>query len=660
MERIEETTNRTSPPRPPRLAVISAAMSSIREGVIVTDAAGCVVYLNEAAQRLLGVDAAHAEGQLLSSTFTAVEAGRCEPIADLAARVLSTGSIPASFAQVDLMLGDGRRIPLDLGGQRLRSEDGIVDGVVLTFRDDTRRREAEREALRLLEAVESERKWLSQVLDSIADEVYFADTHGCYTYANPAALTEFGHGSVAGKKVEDVVRNLTVLRADGSPRPLREAPPLRALRGEVVRGEEQIVLTPRSGDMRYRQVSAAPVRDSAGNIIGSVSVVRDVTDRKRAEEAMREADRRKDVFLATLSHELRNPLAPIRTAADLLTSPRINGDGLRRCREIIARQVGHIASLLDDLLDVSRLTRGELRLKKSEVALEQILDAAIETARPLITAKTHTLTLDVPSALLLLEVDPVRMTQVLSNLLLNAAKYTEAGGMITLGTVLDEDALIIFVRDTGIGLSQEAANRVFEMFFQVNPAQEGGEGGLGIGLALVDALVSMHGGRVEVKSGGPNQGSTFSVILPRAVVCSPALPSSSAPVTERTEARQWRVLIADDNVDAADSLAMMLELAGDEVYVAYNGSDALELARRVRPHAALLDLGMPGMNGYELCKRIRHEPWGKGMAIIAVTGWGQDEDKEGARAAGFDHHLTKPVDPELFDRVIDGLPLEHE
>jgi two-component system CheB/CheR fusion protein len=630
-------------------------MSRIREGVIVTDLESRIVYLNEAAEALLGVDAAHAEGRPLSSVFTVVEAGRREPLADLVAQTASAGSLPASPSRpLNLVLQDGREIPLDLRGERLQCEDAGIDAVMLTFRDASGRRETEQEARRLLDAMRAEKEWLAQVLNSIADEVYFADTSGRYTYANPAALAEFGHESVEGKKVEDIIRHLTVLRADGTQRPIGEAPPLRALSGEVIRDEEQVVLTPRSGDMRHRRVSAAPVRDAAGNIIGSVSVVRDVTDRKRAEEALREADRRKDVFLATLSHELRNPLAPIRTAAELLSSPRIGHEGLKRCREIISRQIGHIASLLDDLLDVSRLTRGELRLKRSEVALEQILDAAIETARPLITSKSHTLTLDVPSALLLLDVDPVRMTQVLSNLLINAAKYTQAGGMITLGTVLQDDALIIFVRDTGAGLSPEVAGHVFEMFFQAQPAQEGGEGGLGIGLALVDALVSMHGGRVEVKSDGPNRGSTFSVVLPRTVVRNPAPASSSAQTKERAEARQGRVLVADDNVDAADSLAMMLELAGHEVHVAYNGTDAFDVAQRVKPHAALLDLGMPGMSGYELCARIRREPWGEEMLVIAVTGWGHDDDKEKARAAGFDHHFTKPVDPELFDRVMTG------
>ncbi len=246
------------------------------------------------------------------------------------------------------------------------------------------------------------------------------------------------------------------------------------------------------------------------------------------------------------------------------------------------------------------------------------------------------------------------MTQVLSNLLLNAAKYTKPNGTITLGTALEPDALILRVEDNGIGLAPDVAAHVFEMFYQSAPVLERGQGGLGIGLALANALVHMHGGRMEVESAGPDRGSTFSVILPRSVVLE--RPHETGPEWKAPAAaaggRALRVLVADDNADAADTLAMMLQLAGHQVHVAHNGADALEVARRVKPDVAMLDIGMPEMSGYELCARLRSEPWGERMRVIAVTGWGRDEDKRAALAAGFDHHLTKPVDPGALDRVL--------
>lgn len=629
-------------------------MASVREGVIVADLESRVVYLNPAAERLLDCRCADVEGRPLAAVLTLLLDGHREPVQGLVDALLGTGTLPRLPDSIGLADRGGFEVPVDLEGRRLRSPDGSVEGVVLTFRDVTQGRRTDEEARRLLDRVRAEREWLSLVLNSIADEVYFADAEGRYTYANPAALREFGHETVEGVEVRALIRRMVVLRGDGTARPIEEAPPLRALEGEVIRNEEQIVKTPRTGELRHRQVSAAPVRDAAGRIIGSVSVVRDVTDRKRAEEALREADRRKDVFLATLSHELRNPLAPIRTAAELLASPRVGPADLTRCKDIIGRQVAHMASLLDDLLDVSRLTRGELRLKKSRVALQHLLDGAIETARPLITAKRHTLKIEVPSALLLLEVDPVRITQAVSNLLVNAAKYTNPAGEIVLGSSFAPDRLTLFVRDTGTGLAAGTAERVFEMFFQIEPAKERGEGGLGVGLALVRALVEMHEGRVEVESAGLGRGSTFRIVLPPSVVVQSSSSSAAPEPTRVHEAERLSVLVADDNGDAADTLAMMLQLSGHDVHVAYGGAEAFELARRVQPAIALLDIGMPGMSGYELGARIRGEPWGERVALIAVTGWGEDEDKSKAREAGFDEHLLKPVDPTALDALLES------
>ena len=369
-------------------------------------------------------------------------------------------------------------------------------------------------------------------------------------------------------------------------------------------------------------------------------------------QALHEADRRKNVFLATLAHELRNPLAPIRTAAQLLESAHVSQPDLRRCRSIIVRQTTHMASLLDDLLDISRFTSGEITLRKVPVLLQQVLDAAVETAQPLIAAKQHRLQIEAPAEPITLHADPVRLSQVISNLLTNAAKYMDPEGEIVLGCRLDDSSLVIFVRDTGIGLAQEMQAKIFEMFVQAEPAKERAQGGLGIGLALVKALVELHGGKIDVRSAGHDQGCEFTITLPRdgIVEAHPVVPLTPQSTVPHGSAR--RVLIADDNQDGAETLGMLLQLDSHEVHLAHDGAAALEMAERFQPDVAVLDIGMPGLTGYEVAERIRGESWGREMMLIAVTGWGQQSDKDKARMAGFDHHLTKPIDPIELGRLL--------
>lgn len=370
-------------------------------------------------------------------------------------------------------------------------------------------------------------------------------------------------------------------------------------------------------------------------------------------EALRRADRRKDEFLATLAHELRNPLAPIRNAVKLLELPAADERRRQWGRDVISRQVQRMALLLDDLLDVSRITRGRLELKKDYIDLASLVASAIETARPMIDAKRHILETVLPEEPIELLIDPLRLSQALANLLTNAAKYSDPGGRITFTAALGDDELIFSVRDTGIGLSAASIPAVFEMFSQVDSAIDRSEGGLGIGLALVKGLVALHGGSVEAQSPGIGRGSTFTIHLPAAAVVhygarSDAQLAMSAVVAEP----RCSVLIADDNRDAADSLALLLQMSGYELHVCHSGREALALARRERPDALVLDIGMPGMSGYELARHIRQEDWGRGALLIAVTGWGQREDRERSRDAGFDHHLTKPVDPEALQALL--------
>jgi len=393
-----------------------------------------------------------------------------------------------------------------------------------------------------------------------------------------------------------------------------------------------------------------PYREPDSTVSGVLVTFIDVSNIVKAEEALVAADVRKDVFLATLSHELRNPLAPIRIAGQLLQSPKLAPDELRRAQNIISRQVTHMSSLLDDLLDVSRITRGSFFLKKEYVDVRVMIDDAVEAVRGALEAKRHTLRVNPPQAQILLEVDPVRITQVITNLLTNAVKYTPVGGLIHVGVEAGAQILTIAVRDNGIGLTPAAMPKLFDMFTQVESELGRTEGGLGIGLALAKGLVQLHGGRLEVNSAGAGLGSEFLICLPRSLIVS-APPVASNPST-KPPISQRRILLADDNRDAADSLGMLLKLSDHEVYVTHSGGEAFAAAKELRPDVGIFDIGMPDLNGYELAERIRHEAWGKNMTLIALTGWGQDSDRRQAHLAGFDHHLTKPIDPDQLEGLL--------
>jgi PAS domain S-box-containing protein len=408
-------------------------------------------------------------------------------------------------------------------------------------------------------------------------------------------------------------------------------------------------------DGQYHPILAqgVPIRDDAGRVASWAGINLDIERMKRTEQALREADRRKDEFLATLAHELRNPLAPIRNAARLLGLPAANEEQRTWARDIIARQVRNMALLLDDLLDVSRITRGQLELKKDYVDLRSVVDVAIESAKPLIDAKKHELSVVLPEHAVRIEADPLRLSQILSNLLTNAAKYTDPCGRIQLRAVVEDRNLHFSVRDNGIGLRADSIATIFEMFSQVTSAVDRAEGGLGIGLALVKGLVRLHGGYVEALSAGPGHGSEFSVHLPRCVTDVPAVVPDAAPSSPMSSpSQQKRLLIADDNRDAATTLGALLELSGYSVTTVFCGQDALTAAAALKPDAFLLDIGMPDMSGYDLARRIRHEAWGRNAYLVALTGWGQAHDKEAARAAGFDEHLTKPIDPTILEAML--------
>lgn len=594
---------------------------------------------------------------------------------------------------------DGRRIPISLSVSPVRDSRGVVIGASKVARDISERKRAEqalRESERLLAAEadalvklneSSSRLWRSRTLQEGLEVMLAAVIELLGADKGNVQLLE-GRGKDGVLRIAaqrgfqpDFLEHYREVSADD------ECACGRALRSgqriiiEDVEAEASLRAPARAAD--YRSVVTTPLIGGDGKPLGMLSAhfrsvhrpgerelrrldlytlqASDFIQRCRMEQALRhnqealhEADRRKDEFLALLAHELRNPLAPIRYA---LATSRKAGRTLeqqKRAEEVIERQVAHMSRLLDDLLEVSRITHGTLELKKSRTELTVVLGAAIEAARPILDSRHHTLSLDLPKQTVRLEADPVRLAQVFSNLLINAAKYTDAGGSIELRATREESAVVVAVRDNGIGISADMMPRLFTLFSQAHTALGRSEGGLGVGLALARGLVALHGGRVEARSDGPGRGSEFIVRLPTGV---PALEVSQVDVRADGPATDagLKILVVDDSQDAADTCATVLELSGHEVQTAYSGRRALELARTFRPHALLLDIGLPDVNGYELARTIRAAPWGGGMVLIAVTGWGQGKDRRRALEAGFDHHLTKPIAAETLESLLQSL-----
>jgi len=385
-------------------------------------------------------------------------------------------------------------------------------------------------------------------------------------------------------------------------------------------------------------------------LVQALTAHREIEVELHQQRDWRDADRRKDEFLATLAHELRNPLAPIRQAALISKAPGATDAQKRWSHDVIDRQVQHMSLLLDDLLDISRVTRGTLALRMQPTELSSIIDTAVETARPTIDAKRHVLSVEAPAEPILFTADPLRVAQVLSNLLTNAAKYTDPEGQIRLIAGCEGDSVVIRVKDSGIGISAAALPRVFNMFSQVHSTTDRSEGGLGIGLALAQGLIELHGGKIEANSEGLGCGSEFTVRLPRRTT-HVAKITPNRPAAVASTSRHW-ILIADDNRDSAETLAALLRMDGHEVTSVHDGPVALSAFSEIKPDVALLDIGMPGLTGYEVARRMRQSSSGAALTLIAITGWGQDIDKERAYAAGFDHHLTKPVDPQRLAELL--------
>lgn len=496
------------------------------------------------------------------------------------------------------------------------------------------------------EDLRKQSEWLLVTLSSIGDAVISTDAEGRVMFLNGVAesLTGYPLAEALGRPLPDIFHIIN----EQSRQPV-ENPALRALReGTIVGLANHTVLITKDGAEWPIDDSAAPIRNEQGEVAGVVLVFRDITERRRLEHDLRrvaadlsEADRRKNEFLAMLAHELRNPLAPIRNALQIMQLSRDNEEAVQSASEIMERQIDQMVRLVDDLLDVSRISRGKIDLRRELVELALVISQAVETSRPTVERAGHELTVTLPPQPVYLHADPVRLAQVFSNLLNNACKFSEPNGRISLTAEQQGSDVVVSVKDTGVGIPPEMLPKIFEMFAQVDRSLERSQGGLGIGLTLARQLVEMHGGSVSAFSEGRGRGSEFVVRLPIFIEQPKPLPEPI--VSELTPTPPRRILIVDDNEDSAMSLAILFKINGDETRMAHDGLEAVETAETFRPDVALLDIGLPKLNGYEVARKIREQPWGQKMALVALTGWGQNDDREKSKVAGFNAHLVKPV-----------------
>jgi PAS domain S-box-containing protein len=494
---------------------------------------------------------------------------------------------------------------------------------------------------------EAERERLVKVLENSQDFIGMCDLQGVPFFINHAGLKMVGLDSLEQARQTPLAE---FFFPEDQQRVVGEFLPQVLRDGQ---GEMDIRFRHfKTGAARWMAYKVLTLTDHAGTPTGFATVSQDITDRKALADDLVQADRRKNEFLAMLAHELRNPLAPISNAVQAI---RLREPGDEKtvtiATDILERQIRQMSRLVNDLLDASRISRGTIELRRTRIALRAVVEEAIETVRPLMTRLEHTLTSTLPSEPLYVDGDAGRLSQVIGNLLTNAAKFTDKGGRIQLSVTREGDQAVIRVRDNGIGIAPENLDRLFEMFVQVDTSIERSRDGLGIGLTLVKRVVELHGGTIQARSDGPGRGSEF-VVRVDAQPAEVESHETHVPVLKTADMVPRRVLVVDDSHDAAESVAMLLEFEGHEVFKAHDGADAVRTAERVRPDVVLMDIGLPILNGYEACRRIRAHPWGAAILMVAITGWGQEEDREQSDAAGFDLHLVKPVDHEELLQVV--------
>ena len=528
------------------------------------------------------------------------------------------------------------RMRLDEALDALRAiRDGEVDALVhqgRVFKLDTASNESD--------------AFHAQVLSQINEAVVATDTEKRITFINPAAATQYGvtASEVLGRHITEMYTTEWLHPTD--PKMIE-----RALEenGEW-RGE--CIHIRRDGTAMQVESTMSCSRDSEGNLIGQLSVIRDVSQRARTQAALEESARQKDHFLATLAHELRNPLSPLMNGLYLLEVLRDDPEKMGETEAMMMRQLRHMVRLVDDLMDLSRISRGKLTLKPERVDLREVLKLAVEASGPLINEYGHRLKQHIPRTPVLVQGDPSRLMQVVSNLLNNAAKYTPPQGRIDLHLGTVDGHGVIRVEDNGIGIAPHHIGKVFDMFSQIRQgAYDHKGGGLGIGLNIASKLVAMHSGNISVHSDGPGKGSVFTVTLPLLIK-----PDGTRPHHVKAGARSLtpqRILVVDDNIDAATSLALLLRASGHDVRVAHNGAQALEIGEEFLPKTVLMDIGMPVMDGITACEHMRESAWGHDILIVAISGWGQEQDRKRSAKAGFDEHLVKPVDRQTLEGLLE-------
>lgn len=519
-------------------------------------------------------------------------------------------------------------LPSDLAALAMFTLTGVVALAISVF------------ARRLLiQARHTQRRWRA-MLNAQPECVYLVAPRGNVIDMNPAGLAMLEAGSIEQVRGRSIFSLVEPTHLDAF-RELQQS----ALSGRTLQEPLEFEFVGLRGTRRLVESHSVPIYDEAGCVTALLSVTRDIGERRRAEIALREAAQRKDEFLATLAHELRNPIAPIRYAAATLRKG-ISEHALQHAREVIERQGKQMSRLLDDLLDISRVTRNVIELKREILDLRDLVNEATDTAKPLLTTLQHRLTVSTPPNPLWVYGDAARLRQVIGNLLDNAAKYTEPGGRVEVWLEVHNNQAVVHVKDTGIGIATEMIPRVFELFTQLHKSLRVTQGGLGIGLTVVKRLVELHEGTVDARSEGRHRGAQFTVRLPLASnEARAAAELSGADKIVPLFKSRAHVLVVDDNADAAESLAEMLRLEGFPVSIALDGSAALSAFDRIRPAVVLLDMGLPDMNGTAVARQMRSRPHGTSTQIIAVTGWGQEQDREHSRAAGVDLHMVKPVDP---------------
>lgn len=612
-------------------------LSCIGDAVITTDIEGRITFLNPVAESLTGWTQ-EAVGHSLGSVIRLVNEDTRLPVEIPTVQALSEGRLLKLASHSLLIAKDNSECPISDSAALIRNDKNEVAGLVLVFRDVSDRRKTERELAQSL-------VYADDIIATLREPFVVLDSDLRVKTANRSFYDAF---QVSKEETEN---RLVYDLGNGQ----WDIPGLRTLLDEVLSRNQMVHdyevrhTFPTLG-LKTMLLNARPFPPDSKYPELILLAVEDVSALRARADELAEANRHKDEFLATLAHELRNPLAPIRNAVQFLGMEGLTDRDVKTGRDVISRQVNVMVRLIHDLLDVSRISRNKLDIRKQRIFLADVLESAVEASRPLILEGHHELTVSLPDASLELEADAVRLGQVFSNVLNNAAKYTKPGGHIWLTASREGSDAIIKVRDNGIGISHEMLPRIFEIFTQVDNSLERSQGGLGIGLTLVRRLIDLHDGTIEAHSAGLGQGSEFIIRLPILQVPLEQLPGTDE--LKRARLSGSRILVVDDNKDSADTLGMLLRLMGNEIRTAYDGLEAIQVAESFRPDLVLLDIGLPKINGYDVARHIRQQPWGREIILVALTGWGQDEDKRSSRDAGFNFHLVKPLEIAALERLL--------